>query len=447
MKKVIIYRAADAFLYLPIYVAEHTRIFETKDSYMEVEFKTAEGDVDAIESMIQENDPSAVRIALGDPMAIFHNKFQPNQQSLRIVGTLIDKPPFWAISRSEECPRELEKITEAKGCFDLVIHYKDKKLITGSYLGKIAAKELGLDPVHDVKEVDYGQAMLSLKENQTFNSRCIAVTVDIVSLAQAQCNNGGVYLNYRFSKHFPNFLTSCLITTAEVCKNHSPIITNVVEGIQRSILVLRSSKEIAKEVCQIVNSQMVEKKCRPFETNQSDLDNEYQIKNLRKAFASKNIELSPNITIEGQNPNSNWLIIDEDSERRHLIKKEKNHLYIYEDSGGLKEKEISWIVDQFYLENFYHGNLTTDEDKWIESIEARSWAQQWEDQEKEKLKKKYNTIVNNQFAEAAQNKIIKEVKGISLQKAEGNFDQRKKYPHLFTYIMLTQVATFVQRAA
>ena len=190
-------------------------------------------------------------------MAIFANPHfsQFNQpENLKVIGTLIDKPPFWAVSIRDEKFNTMEGTARH---FDGVIYYKSNRLVTGNYIGKLLERESGLSVLDEVnlgEEIDR-----LLGESETSRKFCVAVTVDIIRLAQSQHSGKKVYLNYRFSEKFDKFLTSCLITTAEVCEMHSDTITKVLEGIQRSIFMFRTSERIARDVCQIVNSQIIEK--------------------------------------------------------------------------------------------------------------------------------------------------------------------------------------------
>ena len=355
MKEVVIYRAADAFLYLPTYIAEHANIFRTKEPNFNVSFETAEtwGDPIAIQNVIDvSKDPSRIPIALCDPLAIFPRDGSDEPENLRIIGTLIDKPPLWAVSTATDI--EFETMEDVAAYFSHIVYYINDELITGHYIGETMKNKSDL---RGAAGVGFGEEIESLlkqqaevkKENPDY--KCVAVTVNIIQLAQKQ--DSKVYLNYRFSKNeeFDKFLTTCLITTAEVCEKHPGILKDILEGIQRSILILRTSKKIAEDVCQIVVSQT---------------------------------------------------------------------------ESNLSEGDITWIVKQLHKEDFYPDNLITPEENWKSSIDARAWFRIWKEDKKDELKEKYNTIVNNEFAEQAQDSIIEQVSGISMEDMKKNLDTHKK---------------------
>ena len=418
MTKVVIYRAADAFLYLPIYIAEHTDVFKTKNPGIDIDFRTAGKDHLAIKKMIDEKheNSSHIPIALCDPMAIFDNPqfSQHNQpENLKVIGTLIDKPPFWAVSIRDERFNTMEGTANH---FEEVICYQDDELITGYYIGKQMRDESGIRMINNV---GFRKEMAPLLDEAETSGKFCVVTVDIIRLAQAQHSGKKVYLNYRFSERFDKFLTSCLITTNEVCEKYPEILKDVLEGIQRSIFMFRSSESIARDVCQIVNSQIITK---GGSKDKVPLENGDPRKELERWCHKK---LSDPI-IENQKSGRSWLVVDKVNGNRYLAEKEENQICLRESPKSLMEADISWIVEQFHRENFYPNDLLTPEDKWKASIEARHQAQIWKKSDTEKRKKKYDDIVENQFARQAQASIIEEIGGNSPQKMAEDFAKREE---------------------
>ena len=200
--KVIIYRAANAFLYLPTYIAKHAGIFKTTNPNIDVDFQKidrragdrgARGDASAIESVIEAGeDSSFIPIALCDPMVIFENQFETHREDLRVIGTLIDKPPFWAISIFE---RECETIEDMGDFFDSIIYYTGN-FLTGNYIGRDVEGKYNLSKV---EEVEFKNEIPALSDRANVNpeDRCVAVTFNIVHLAQftqEHCRDLKVYL-------------------------------------------------------------------------------------------------------------------------------------------------------------------------------------------------------------------------------------------------------------
>ena len=249
MAKVIIYRAADAFLYLPTYIAEHRKIFQTVDDELQVEFNTPGGqessDILAIRTMIEHSD-DRLPIVLCDPLAMFSRGAPPSLQpeDLRLIGALITKPSFWGVNKKSG--EFLE--SEMGNHFEKVIYYHDK-FATGNVIGK---RLQSTAKITDSDSVDFGKELGHLLEEHKEGKSAIAVTADIVGLAKAHNTERNISINHWFSKNprYSGFLTTGLMTTADVCKENPDALKKVVEGIQRAIFVLRSSKDIAFSVCQ-----------------------------------------------------------------------------------------------------------------------------------------------------------------------------------------------------
>lgn len=251
--KVIIYCAADAFLYLPIYIAERRKIFQAVNEELQVEFDTPDdqesGDVSAIKTMIKNRDKNdTLPIALCDPLAIFSSgACDPLQPAdLRLIGALITKLSFWGVNGTE---RELSEV-EMRGRFNKIIYYNET-LATGNFIGKRLKDEA---EIPNGNSVNFGEEIERLLEERKEDNDVIAITADIVGLAKGAYTERNISITHRFSTNpnYSDFLTTGLITTAEVCASEENvrILEEVVKGIQRAIFILRSSKDITLSVCQ-----------------------------------------------------------------------------------------------------------------------------------------------------------------------------------------------------
>ena len=253
MKKVVIYRAADAFVYLPTYIAEHTKIFQTIDKALEVKFSTPGGqqssDLLAIQTMIKESRKGdKLPIALCDPLAIFSSgacdPLQP--EDLRLIGALITKPSFWCVNcvKNELSESEIKKHFKD---FKKIIYYNET-LATGNFIGRKLKNDIGIP---EIVPVNFGEEIKRLLEERKKGNAVIAITADIVALAKEAYTAGNISINHRFSTNpdYSNFLTTGLITTAEICENEPDTLKKVVEGIQKAILDLHSSGEGASMAC------------------------------------------------------------------------------------------------------------------------------------------------------------------------------------------------------
>ena len=345
MKKVVIYRATEAFLYLPTYIAEHRQTFQTVNKKLEVKSYTLDrqesGDVSAIKTMIKNrHKDDTLPIALCDPLAIFDPDvcapLQP--KDLRLIGALITKPSFWCVNGAEnELPAsEIKKYFKD---FEKLIYYNET-LATGNFLGKRLQDEAG---ILNGNPVNFGEEIKLLLEEHKSGKKAIAVTADIVGLAKAYHAEENISINYRFSTNpdYSDFLTTGLITTAEVCasEENGTILEEVVEGIQRAIFVLRSSKDIALSVCQ------------------------------------------------------------------EIAKDEK---FYQEGEKKLKKKEVSWIIDQLHEENFYPTDLAISKSQWVNAVEARGDTKSWQKEKRKKIKNMYRTVVEQKFLKKSKRHIVNE---------------------------------------
>jgi len=244
--KVTIYRAADAFLYLPTYLAEYTGIFRTLDRNLDVIFETprepVSSDLCALNALEKHHGDGSIPIAVCDPLVIFQKGSEA--QKFRILGALITRPPFWAVNKIDE---EFFEEKSIGSHFEQAIFY-DHRLLTGHFIGRRLAK---MHPHLSEVPVSFGEELPRLIREQQNGKKAIAVTADIVTLAQ-ETERHNVRINHRYSrnKFYQDFLTTGLVTTNAVCDKHSEAITKVLLGIQRAIFILRSSKAIALDVCE-----------------------------------------------------------------------------------------------------------------------------------------------------------------------------------------------------
>lgn len=247
-----IYRAADAFLYLPMYIAEDSGIFDTLLAGLGVTSVVFEGapkeggDGEAIKMMLKENHASdkTLAIAIADPATIA-SSWNPSEMfaDARVIGAVINKLPFWAVNHVD---REFDEIKDFKSEFEAVIHYNDT-LKTGNYLGKKIMREACLQ---SNVPVEFGQELTILQTYGGQNKKAVAVTADIVSLVKGLAKDQ-LKINYRFSSD-GDFLSTGIITSAAKCLKYPEILTRVIEGVQKSIAIMYASEKIATRVCQLI---------------------------------------------------------------------------------------------------------------------------------------------------------------------------------------------------
>lgn len=106
-----IYRATEAFLYLPTYIAQDLQIFDTllknnEFGIKSVEFITSNGDVDAIKDMLEANkEEGVIAIAIGDPIAFLSNTSSIDEndwKNIKVIGAIINRLTYWAVDHKKK---------------------------------------------------------------------------------------------------------------------------------------------------------------------------------------------------------------------------------------------------------------------------------------------------------------------------------------------------------
>ena len=349
------YRAADAFLYLPTYIAEYRGIYEEISKTLKVSFNTPErpdsGDLPALRSMINDSRKGdTLPIAICDPFVMFSSglhgmDIQPTD--LRVLGAIITKVPFWAIDSKEGEISEDEFGKE----FKRIIYYNEK-LRTGHYIG---ARTAHLANINDVNPVYFGQEFETLFRNR--EKRTLAVTCDVISMGifhdypdkQKQISVNHCYSN---NPHYKNFVTTALVTTAEVCKKYPEYTAEVLQGVQASLGILRSSREIALSVC--------------------------------KELAEENEFYGPQHLINGQ-------------------------------MQKLTDDQVEWIIDRIYEGDFYPNTLEITKIQWEETLESHAVGYGFGRKAFDEGKSQYDTIVDMEYLLNGQRKYLKSV-GVSIDR-------------------------------
>jgi hypothetical protein len=228
-------------IYLPLYIAEKRGMFEgyLRDyGIKEVEIVDPdidqEGDIFAVKRMLAENNkqnnhPIAIAIAIADPTSFLVSTKINNKSEVRVIGALINKPPFWAIDHKEN---ELEAIGDFNDAFDIVIH-NDEKYATGSLIGK---RIQGRNEDIKLQTADYGQEINKLQELYGEHKRVVAITTDIISIAKAEANDG-LKVNFSFAGNKSEFeyITTGILTSKKCCDNYPDILVGIIRIFRRAI--------------------------------------------------------------------------------------------------------------------------------------------------------------------------------------------------------------------
>ncbi len=353
--EVKIYKAADAFLYLPIYIAEKRGIFETIKVDHNVVFPPTEqngqkGDAVALGQVLDATvKGDEIPLAVCDPFVFLEPPYNSRLDEICVLGAIITRVPFWAVDGEN---LEIHENDFAK-TFRKIIYY-DEALRTGHYIGKRAEKKSNLlhastyGKLHP-ERVGFGEEFSRLFAGQ---ERTVAITCDIVSMALAKSDPAkklSINHNFATNDHYKDFITTALLTTHAVRKEFPGTIDRILQGIQAALSIIRCSKEIAVNLCQDLSG---------------------------------------------------------------------DDLFYHEyHPGRLKEEsDIRWMVDQIYKGNFYPNSLQISREQWEHTIDCYKKDDIGLDEMHEvfeEAKAKYDVMVVNQHLIAAQKNFAAHV-GIDL---------------------------------
>lgn len=245
------YLAADAVMYLPIFLAKEKGLFDNlvPDHNIKVSLNPASGDKDAIFRMNEANkktNSNTVAIAIADPnaMAVGENSVL---EEARAIGTLIGCPSFWGVSSQDN---ECEQTGIKNTYFSTIVHYGDN-LITGYRIGSTVYNQEGIESVVKVKRL--GQEFKELLPDH------IIITPDLLNVA-INCVNQNAYINYHFAKDTHNYISTDYLTTAIITSNRciqdkikNEILVKVIVAIQTAKAIIYSSDIIAREILADMN--------------------------------------------------------------------------------------------------------------------------------------------------------------------------------------------------
>ena len=241
-------RSADAFLYLPVYIAKDLEIYKEINSDLDINFDSPVpngGDFFALKEMVSESlAGDVIPIAVCDPFAAFsgHTTLGIELKNLRVLGAFITRVPFWAVDGPNT--KFVDKEEELKS-FNKLIFYNDL-LETGNYIGK---QTKALTGISNIKPVDFGEEFSELYSEEK-QGRAVAITCDILGMTiHKKCSQLNVVHSYARNATYKDFITTALVTTADICNEYPQEIISVLQGMQNSLAILRASKKVAFSIC------------------------------------------------------------------------------------------------------------------------------------------------------------------------------------------------------
>jgi hypothetical protein len=261
-ERVTIYLAANTFVYLPIYIADKSGIFNYLCKGKEYEIildlppVEKQNDVQCLEFINDKVDDLAIAVA--GPLALYHENINKKKEDFRVLGALIRQPCFWLVDH--DCPedRKWHNLSPGNALVGLVEqfkpahHFSKKAQLKDSVCGNVAENN-----IHDVS---LGQELLvltrligDLSEANDEVHRPYAITPDLLLMAAAICKSDKVKKAYSFSldETYSNYLTTCLITKKvfvepEVSGEHwwEEAITDVLTGIRHATWLIMAYQNL-----------------------------------------------------------------------------------------------------------------------------------------------------------------------------------------------------------
>lgn len=241
------YLAADAVMYLPVFVAKEKGLFENLIDGVQINVSLipSGGDFEAISRMEAANRSTQhnnVAIAIADPNAMVNPKTKKVLDETRAIGALIGCPSFWALSNQDnECDQ-----TGIKQRFFTTIVYYDENYYTGYRIGKSVASNEDISDYKRVKEMG--------KEFDYLQPDHIIISPDLLNVA-INCVDEKAYINYHFAKDRNGYISSDYLTTAIITskrcienKIKNQILVKVIVALQTAKAIIYSSDIIAREI-------------------------------------------------------------------------------------------------------------------------------------------------------------------------------------------------------
>jgi hypothetical protein len=263
-RKVKIVRASNAFIYLPLYMAEEYELFDRvqrsgnpfDSRRLDFTFSSVrtdkEGDRNAIDEMIKLVGTGEIAFALGDPMEIVESRIDPTE--LVVFGAIVKRPPFWIVNGHN-----------AKTILDLkiqnLIYYERDTLQTGNYLGRFISDKLKLKESAQFAVVD--EVGLELDELIGMKHKgipdCGGLTVDLLGMARAVNKTGFKQCRPILSLHkqpeFRNFICTAFVTHKKVLKDETRAVEVLLQALSQAVQIVNLTPAVVAKHCQKLSTK------------------------------------------------------------------------------------------------------------------------------------------------------------------------------------------------
>jgi len=271
--KISIYRAGDTFFYLPLYIAYELGIFKRFLQNVDVEFVTNStfiGDLAAIKKIVENTPKDVIPIAIADPTCFLWENItvekEDRKSKIKVIGGLINKPPFWAIDHQATpfgSREELETKFKSK-----TLIFPKKKYATVYAIGHELSANIHDSPEESENktiECEFGEEFTTLNARpQNKSDEYLVLSGDILTIAKAMESDSTLLTQFCFAKMKENDGTSKEYAVTGILANkddiekssNKEIFINFLNAIQAALYILKSceSSELINILFNVTNN-------------------------------------------------------------------------------------------------------------------------------------------------------------------------------------------------
>ena len=268
MPKISVYRSADAFIYLPLWLARDAGLFDFAlqqdagaSGWEFVDAVEPSGtDLVCVHSVAGDQSPA---IGICDATPIFQEGISSD---VKLIGTMIRHPSFWLagfnVPKNPDGTPDLTKLRK--------LIYFQKNLNPGHNIGEIVAREAGLHfsaVSHATINAENDLRALIECYNANPAEPVAVITPDIEGLARLHCALHGSPVDFSSQLHSysgdPRFntmmMTGIIANTAAVAEAKQALAA-FMSGLQHSAIIINASKDYSERlVAYIVERQLPER--------------------------------------------------------------------------------------------------------------------------------------------------------------------------------------------
>jgi hypothetical protein len=240
--------ATPTFLYLPVYALERLgildQVFKTvsgHDAKIIVRVSPQRGDDNCIKHMLHCASNGAkvddiINVAIGDPYAAID--VDPAGKDARLLGAFLKAPTFWVIGREKGLsPNDLTLL-----CYD--DSFKTSHAIAKRFKGAYGTVEAKSKPGEEIDQ------LFDRPEEQAKPGSLRVLTSDIIGVELACMRSPDVEVIKRMSADYKDFVTTGVLTHANVLKTRAHEIALFMEALRAACMLLKTAPQATATLVQ-----------------------------------------------------------------------------------------------------------------------------------------------------------------------------------------------------